>query len=251
MSSIRSATSATSVRRLTPNGAAVRLRTSAMAASVEEGSSSPRPGPRARRPRRSRRPIGDRPPSPCRSARAGSGRRPAGRTRCGAQDDARPAALRSAPRGRRSDPGSSTTRMRSSSSGVGRRASTSAGMVSSKLVAATYVLDRDARVVRAQSHRRSASRSRRRRDWRRRGGLVKARGAAARGAGAAVADAADDVDVLDERPRAVVRDPVAGRMVDRVAGRPPYADELRPWGGRRRQRRCSGCRSGRSGSPSS
>ena len=128
----------------------------------------------------------------------------------------------------RSEPGSSTTRMSSSSSGVGRRVSaTSSGTVSAKPVAATMSSTRDAGVVRAQAHgavgRLEVEHAEVRDDA---ADVVEARGAGAGRGGPGVADAADDVDLLHEGAHGVVGHPVAGRVVDRVARRAAHADQL-------------------------
>ena len=56
------------------------------------------------------------------------------------------------------------------------------------------------------------------------------------------------MSTFDEHARRVVRDPVARGVVDGVAGRAAEAEQLAPWAApSRRWRRCSGCRTGRSG----
>ena len=78
--------------------------------------------------------------------------------------------------------------------------------------------------------------------------LVEARGAFSQRRGAVVADARHHVDLLDEDLGAVVRHPVAGRVVDGVARCARACRAAGPSAARsRRCRRCSGCRSGRSG----
>ena len=63
--------------------------------------------------------------------------------------------------------------------------------------------------------------------------LVEAGGRRSGGGGARVADTRHHVDLLDEGAGRVVRHPVAGRVVDRVAGRAAHPDQLRlgpfPW----------------------
>ena len=218
----------------------------------------PRPGCRARRPRRWRRPGGGRPPSPCRSARAGK-RTPTRSHSVGVQRRVA-AASRRRPRSAPHLAVAQRARVQHDAHEVellGRRAGgsrpTSSGTASSKPVAATMSSTvtpgwyERSRMVRSGVSKSNTPRleTTRRMSWKR----------VAPGAGRGrpgVADAADDVDLLDEGAHAVVGHPVAGGVVDRVARRAAHADELHLGLGRAaRWPRCSGCPCGRSGSPSS
>ena len=124
-------------------------------------------------------------------------------------------------------PGSSTTRMSSSSSGVGRRVSaTSSGTVSVNRWRPRS-RRRDPGVVRAQPHgalgRLEVEHAEVRDDP---GDVVEASGAGAGRRGPGVADPTDHVDLFHEGAHGVVGHPVAGRVVDRVARRAAHADEL-------------------------
>ena len=250
-------TSATSVRRLTPNGACVRAAHLGHGrAPAPRGSWWPRPGSRARRPGGGGHQAGARPPSPCRSARAGSARRRARRTRCaapGAAASAAGVASASCTSRSRSGPGSSTSRRaRALRAWAGASRRTSSGTARANPVARDDLVDGDAGVVRAQPHgavRRLEVEDAQVRDDA--ADVVEAGGTGPGGGGPGVAHPAHHVDLLDERAHAVVGHPVAGRVVDRVARGAAHADQLHL--GRRGHRwpRCSGCRCGRSGWPSS
>ena len=125
--------------------------------------------------------------------------------------------------------GSRRSRSSRSSSAVGARVSATVAVDREREAGLLHhLVPRHAGMQRDQPHRViGRARSRRRRGSRPRGG---SRGSARRGSERGrpvVADARDHVDLRDEGLRAVVRDPVAGRMVDRVARRAAHAEQLR------------------------
>ena len=233
MSSIRSCTSATSVRRLTPKGCVVRPRTSAMAAASSSSvmvAEARMPSPPAslvaatrRGPATQPMPVctrGWRTPTRSHSSVCSAGCSSGRRRRAGVARQVRTSRSRCAPGSRTRDELELLGRGQAGLGHVVGDGEREAG-------GGHDVLDADAGMVRAQAHgalRRLEVEDAEVGDDA--PDVVEARRPGPGRGGPGVADAAHHVDLLHERAHGVVRHPVAGGVVDRVAGRAAHADEL-------------------------